>query len=92
MNQDLKMLSDAISSEEDLSNLDLPKLNELLPFMRAFVKKEEDKLEESIKENYHKFKEKDYRYFKDLNKSKSNNIDLLIEGNKDKIHSPISFR
>lgn len=92
MDLELKMLSDAVSSEEDLSNLVLPKLNELLPFMRAFVKKEEYKLEESIKENYNKFKEKDYRYFKDLNKSKSNNIDLLIEGNKDKIHSPISFK
>ena len=90
MNKELQKLSDLVSSEKDLGELELPKLNELLPFMQAFVKKEQNKLEECIKENNHQFKEKKYRYFKDPNQNK--NIELRTEGNKDKIHSPTNFR
>ena len=92
LNKELEMLQDLIDLEKDFNNLHLPKLNELKPFMQAFVKIEQDNLEKNIKENNHKFKEKDCRYFMDLNKSKSKNTNLLIEGNKDKIRSPIGFR
>ena len=90
MNKELLKLSDIISSEKDPSELDLPKLNELLPFMKAFVIKEQNNLEESKKENDYKFKEKEYRHFKDPNENK--NTELRTKGNKDKIHSPTNFR
>ena len=90
MNKELQKLSDLVSTEKDLSELELPKLNELLPFMQVFVKREQDKLEEGKKENNHKFKEKDYIHSKGPNNS--NGTELRTDGNKDKIHSPTNFR
>lgn len=88
MNKELEMLPDLISSEKDLNNSDLPKLNELLPFMRAFIKKEKDMIEQSKKENTNIPKEIKYKE-KDLDKD--NKIKIKLKKST-YIHSPTNFR
>ena len=91
MSKELQMLPDLISEEKDLNDSDLPNLSELLPFMRAFIKKEKDIIEQSKKENMQTPKEMEYKEKVYSQLDKDNKVKIKLKKST-YIRSPTSFR